>query len=83
LKGEADRAAILLAYGASTATTVIPVIQALFYSPLPVKPALTTMEIVNLLGTYVPFFLIPAFMAIDMTMRLMKLVDGAQARKDI
>jgi hypothetical protein len=41
------------------------------------------MEIVNLLGTYVPFFLIPAFMAVDMSVRLIKIVNVAQARKDI
>jgi len=75
--------AILLAYGASTATTVIPVIQALFYSPVPVKTALGTMELVNLLGTYVPFFLIPFFMALDMSVRLIRIVNTAQARKDV
>jgi len=75
--------AILLAYGASTATTVIPVLHALFYSPVPAKTVLSTMEIVNLLGTYVPFFLIPLFMAVDMSMRLMKIVNVAQTRKDI
>ena len=41
------------------------------------------MELVNLLGTYVPFFLIPFFMALDMSVRLMRIVNTAQARKDV
>ena len=55
--------------------------QALFFYPH--KPDLTTPQLVNLLGTYVPFFLVPLGMAVDMSLRLMRIIGTAQVRKDV
>jgi hypothetical protein len=41
------------------------------------------MEFANLLGTYIPFLLIPLAMALDMTFKLIKIVNVAQTRKDV
>lgn len=55
--------------------------QALFFYPH--KPDLTTPQLVNLLGTYVPFFLVPLGMAVDMSLRLMRIIGTAQVKKDV
>jgi hypothetical protein len=49
----------------------------------PHKPDLSTAQLANLLGTYVPFLLIPLGMAVDMSLRLVRIVNAAQARKDV
>nr|XP_031862314.1 uncharacterized protein CI109_002279 [Kwoniella shandongensis]KAA5529386.1 hypothetical protein CI109_002279 [Kwoniella shandongensis] len=72
---------LLLAYGASTATTLIPCLGALFTANP--KPAFTTTEWVTLLSEYIPFLLIPLGIAVDMGVKLVKIVDQAQVRRSI
>ncbi|WWC91335.1 uncharacterized protein L201_006278 [Kwoniella dendrophila CBS 6074] len=72
---------LLLAYGASTATTLIPCLGAIFTSEP--SPPFTTREIVTLLSEYIPFLLIPLGMAIDMGLKLVKIVNVSQDRKTI
>ncbi|OCF54450.1 hypothetical protein L486_07998 [Kwoniella mangroviensis CBS 10435] len=72
---------LLLAYGASTATTLIPCLGAIFTaSP---TPPFTKREITTLLSEYIPFLLIPLGMAIDMGVKLVKIVGIAQERKRV
>ncbi|WVR09147.1 hypothetical protein IAU60_006209 [Kwoniella sp. DSM 27419] len=72
---------LLLAYGASTATTLLPCLGAIFTSQP--KPPFTTTEIATLLSEYIPFLLIPLGMAIDMAVKLTKIVAAAQERKAV
>ncbi|WWC64141.1 uncharacterized protein I303_106749 [Kwoniella dejecticola CBS 10117] len=72
---------LLLAYGASTTTTLIPCLGAIFTANP--KPPLTTREIVTLLSEYIPFLLIPLGMAVDMGVKLTKIVSAAQDRKRV
>jgi len=76
-----EEIALILAYGASTATTVVPTIAAILYHP--VKPAFTTGETINLLASYIPFFLIPFGMALDMGIRLTKMINQSQVRRGL
>jgi hypothetical protein len=73
--------ALILAYGASTATTVVPTIAAIL--KYPVSPSLSTGEIANLLSSYVPFFLIPFGMALDMGIRVTKIISQNQLKKSL
>jgi len=64
--------ALLLAYGISTATTLIPTLSALYHDNS--VPALTASENVSLFGSYVPFLLIPLGIAVDMSARLITII---------
>jgi hypothetical protein len=76
---ETDQAiALLLAYGASTATTLLPVLNAVLTDPYS-KPPLSTTELGMLLSSYVPFLVIPLAMAVDMGARLCNIVSRVQA----
>ena len=66
---------IMLAYSASSCTTTFGCLATLWTSPDP-----TPFQMSLLLGSYVPFFLVPLGMAIDMTLRLMK-AQGTKALK--
>lgn len=80
---ETDRTtALLLAYGASTATTLLPVLNAVLTDPYS-KPPLTTTELGILLSSYVPFLVIPLGMAVDMGLRLWSIVGEAQAAQAV
>ncbi|KAF5391811.1 hypothetical protein D9757_001850 [Collybiopsis confluens] len=57
---------LLLAYGASTATTTLPCILYI----LKEKSQVTEAQLLILLSSYIPFFLIPLTMAVDMTFRV-------------
>lgn len=46
-------------------------------------PPLSTMELANLLGSYIPFLLFPLGMALDMGVKLIKLVQVAEGRKSV
>jgi hypothetical protein len=74
-------AALILAYGASTATTLVPTLNALLTDTS--TPPLSTMELANLLGSYIPFLLFPLGMALDMGVKLIKLVQVAEGRKRV
>ncbi|WVQ75387.1 hypothetical protein IAR50_005007 [Cryptococcus sp. DSM 104548] len=76
---------LLIAYGASTATTLLPCLQAILY-PSPtsiIQPPHTTAEIVSLLSEYVPFLVIPLAMAVDMGWRVVSMLGQVDARKRV
>ena len=73
------RVALLVAYGASTATSVVPTLFAIVHTK--VVPPLSTGEIAILLSSYIPFLLIPSAIMVDMGIRLLKIINGAQVRK--
>ena len=66
---------IMLAYSASSCTTTFACIATLLSSTGP-----TQSQMSLLLGSYVPFFLVPFGMAVDMTLRLTK-AQGTKAVK--
>lgn len=74
--------ALLLSYGASTTTTLLPTLQYLL-NPTIVSPPLTTSELAALLSSYIPFLLIPLTITIDMGWRLHTIVGQAQAKKRV
>lgn len=78
----ADYLALLLAYGASTTTTLIPTLTYLL-NPTIVSPPLTSSELLTLLSSYIPFLLIPLTVTIDMGWRLMTIIGQAQDKKRI
>jgi hypothetical protein len=69
---------LLLAYGASTATTLLPVLQSLLFDTK-TSPPLTAVELGSLLACYVPYFVIPLMMAVDIGSRITKVL-GAVSR---
>ncbi|ODO01669.1 hypothetical protein I350_06495 [Cryptococcus amylolentus CBS 6273] len=76
---------LLIAYGASTATTLLPCLQIILFPTLSsiTQPPHTTAEIMNLLSEYVPFLVIPLGMAVDMGWRVVRIlgeVDGGKKR---
>jgi len=73
---------LLLAYGASTATTVLPIIVWVLH-PECATPQFTPAELNNLLGSFVPFFLIPLGIALDMGWRLVGIVNQVEGRKRV
>ncbi|WVQ81176.1 hypothetical protein IAT38_003298 [Cryptococcus sp. DSM 104549] len=72
---------LIIAYGASTATTVIPCIHTILTATP--SPLFSTGELANLLAEYVPFFAIPLAMAVDMGVRVLGIIGEAQARKTV
>ncbi|BEI83952.1 hypothetical protein CcaverHIS002_0405560 [Cutaneotrichosporon cavernicola] len=72
---------LLVAYGASTATTLLPVLQRLLFDTK-TSPPLTAAELAGLLGCYVPFLAIPLLMAVDLGFRIAKLLGGG-SRKNV
>jgi len=70
--------ALLLAYAASTATTTLPCVFFILKSAAQVSSAQQAM----LLSSYIPFFLIPFGMAVDMAIRLHKIVASAGELKE-
>ncbi|KAH9921688.1 transmembrane protein 6/97 [Epithele typhae] len=76
-KGSTSIYTLLLVYAASTATTTIPCITTVLSLPsapvpMPGGVSLTSEQRVLLLSSYVPFFLVPFVMAIDMAIRIHK-----------
>ena len=69
-----------MAYGASTATTLLPVLNAVLAGSEP-QPPLNGTELAMLLSSYVPFLVIPLGMALDMGLRLVRIVAQADAAK--
>ncbi|KAJ3783662.1 transmembrane protein 6/97 [Lentinula aff. detonsa] len=68
---------LLMAYGASTATTTLPCI---FYI-LKEHSNMTTSQQLILLSSYIPFFVVPLLMAIDMGLRLYSIVLSADSKQ--
>ncbi|KAJ3720603.1 transmembrane protein 6/97 [Lentinula raphanica] len=67
---------LMLAYGASTATTVLPCIVYFFQE----HPNMTSAHRLMLLSSYVPFFVVPLIMTIDMGLRLYRIVASADMK---
>jgi len=72
---------LLLIYGASTATTVLPCLAVLLSTPITSAdtiaagvPSVSASQRLLLLSSYVPFFVLPAFMTFDMATRIARLV---------
>ena len=74
--------ALLVLYGASTCTTTYACVAAVLDTPI-TSAATIAQNIVSithaqramLLSSYVPFFIIPLFLAVDMAIRLHKLAS--------
>ena len=85
---------LLLAYGASTATTTLPCIVAVLRTPLLSQPyvledlmgsapAITPAQRAMLLVSYVPFLLVPLAIAVDMARRCARYVRaGVRAERE-
>jgi hypothetical protein len=76
----------MLVYGASTATTTLPCLIVLFSTPITsVQTIATGIQSITefqsflLLSSYLPFFLVPMFMAVDMSVRIAKLLQAGIA----
>ncbi|KAL0247573.1 hypothetical protein I308_103645 [Cryptococcus tetragattii IND107] len=72
---------VILAYGASTATTLLPCLHTILTTKA--TPPHSTAEIANLLAEYVPFLLLPLGMAVDMSWRIIKIISAAEGRKNV
>jgi len=72
----------ILAYGASTATTLLPSLAAVLSAPVGETSIrgvqITEGQRMNLLFSYVPFLLIPLGMAVDMCFRIAKIVGESE-----
>ncbi|KAG2354951.1 transmembrane protein 6/97 [Suillus spraguei] len=81
---------LLLVYGASTTTTTLPCLSVLLTTPTTSAQTITDQVIsvtssqrLLLLSSYIPFFVIPLVMTVDMASRLSKLVTtGIDAADD-
>ncbi|KAJ6619956.1 transmembrane protein 6/97 [Mycena sp. CBHHK59/15] len=79
---------LMLVYAASTATTVLPCVTTILATPPP-SPAALAQGIATLspdqramlLASYVPFFVVPLLMAVDMAFRVSGLVGDALAAR--
>ncbi|KAJ3806545.1 transmembrane protein 6/97 [Lentinula lateritia] len=67
---------LMLAYGASTATTVLPCI--VYF--LQERHNMTSSQRLMLLSSYVPFFLVPLLMAVDMGFRVYNIVSYIEVK---
>ncbi|KAF8551356.1 hypothetical protein OG21DRAFT_1598514 [Imleria badia] len=70
---------LLLVYGASTATTTLPCLTVLLSTPITSVQSITVSQRYLLLSSYLPFFVLPMFMAVDMAMRIAKLLQAGVA----
>ncbi|KAF9047200.1 hypothetical protein BDZ89DRAFT_1099290 [Hymenopellis radicata] len=75
-KGSKSIYVLLLAYAASTATTTLPCIAFVIHR----SDSLTTEQLVMLLSSYIPFFLLPFAMAVDMALRLQNIVQTSLSK---
>ncbi|KZW01237.1 hypothetical protein EXIGLDRAFT_638557 [Exidia glandulosa HHB12029] len=73
---------LLIAYGASTATTLIPCIAYIIAYPSANKPVLdfatmTSSQKAQVIGMFGPWVVIPALMALDLSLRVVKTLRAA------
>ncbi|KAF8817441.1 hypothetical protein BYT27DRAFT_7227145 [Phlegmacium glaucopus] len=80
---------LLALYAASTATTTLPCVFQILQTPETTPetlaqnlPSITASQRLLLLSSYIPFFLIPLIMAVDMGMRVHKLVKVAIKKEE-
>jgi len=76
---------LLLVYAASTTTTTLPCLSVILATPLaPVVAAgaITPAQQLLLLSSYLPFFLLPLVMTVDMAIRVSALVKAGVRAED-
>lgn len=74
---------LLLIYAASTTTTTLPCLAVVLATPL-TSPATLASKVISitaeqrllLLSSYIPFFLVPLVMTVDMAFRVFKLMNA-------
>ncbi|KAI0675905.1 transmembrane protein 6/97 [Trametes maxima] len=71
---------LLLVYAASTTTTTLPCLTTILATPVSPAPlpnliSLTAEQRLLLLSSYIPFFLVPLVMTLDMAFRVQKLLS--------
>ena len=77
----------LLIYGASTATTTLPCLTTVIFTPLsssnqPIGTvAISEEQRLLLLTSYLPYFLLPLYMTWDMVSRITKQISAGQSKK--
>lgn len=76
---ESTDLALLVAYGAATATTLLPVLNAVLTDKTS-TPALNAAELGMLLSSYIPFLVIPLAMSVDMALRLVAICGRENVR---
>ncbi|TFK39887.1 transmembrane protein 6/97 [Crucibulum laeve] len=88
-KGSRSIYVLLLVYAASTATTALPCVMYLLQVPHATPDSigkgivsLSFEQRLLLLSSYIPFFLIPLLMTVDMAMRVLKLVKKGTAAEE-
>lgn len=69
-------------YGASTATTLLPVLHAVLTDKTS-KPPLNALELSVLLSSYIPFLVIPLGMALDLGLRLACMAGRVQKEEHL
>ncbi|CAL1715502.1 unnamed protein product [Somion occarium] len=85
-KGSRSIYLLLLIYGASTTTTLLPCLAVLFSTPITSADTIaakavsvTSEQRLLLLSSYIPFLIIPLVMTVDMAFRLHHLAQAAAA----
>lgn len=81
---------LILAYGASTATTLLPCLAIILATPLTSSETIATKTLSvtpeqrsMLLSSYGPFFAIPLFMTIDMSFRIVSLLRAGERAQHV
>ena len=76
----------MVVYGASTATTTLPCLTVLLFTPITSVQtiaagvqSISVFQCFLLLSSYLPFFLVPMFMTVDMAIRIAKLLPAGVA----
>lgn len=78
---------LLLVYGASTATTTLACLSIFLTTPVVSDPSLktpgsvTSTQMLMLMQSYIPFFILPLTMTVDMALRCQRLVMEAVRRE--
>lgn len=79
---------LLLIYGASTATTTLPCLAVVLTTPITSAETIaasiasvTAQQRFSLLASYIPFFLLPLLISVDMAFRILHLIrEGERAK---
>ncbi|TDL23970.1 hypothetical protein BD410DRAFT_786669 [Rickenella mellea] len=79
---------LLLTYGASTFTTLVPVLTVFLTTPVSSTPqkgihTITPSQLVILLASYIPFTIVPLLMTVDMAIRLAKNTGNAENARQV
>ncbi|KAH9893332.1 transmembrane protein 6/97 [Cubamyces lactineus] len=88
-KGTSSIYVLLLIYAASTTTTTLPCLAVILSTPISPTPlsasgiSLTAEQSLLLLSSYIPFFLVPLVMTIDMAIRVQTLTFAGQEKQKV